>query len=129
MNSTRTQGRLPRSIAPHQPLVDLATLRLVTRDQNALDLAFQGDTFEMEDQRNWLDPSYKLYSRALSLPVPYRVADGERIEQCVRIVPALTADAAGEATSPASPGHRASTWHRDYSGSRSATAAGHSRGR
>ena len=31
----------------------------------------EGDTFEMEDQRNWSDASYKTYVRPLALPWPY----------------------------------------------------------
>ena len=31
-----------------------------------------GDVFEMEDQRNWSDASFKTYSRPLALPFPYR---------------------------------------------------------
>ena len=41
--------------------------------------------FEMEDQRNWSDASYKTYSRPLSLPFPYPIAAGERVRQSVWI--------------------------------------------
>ena len=37
----------------------------------------EGDTFEMEDQRNWTDASYKTYVRPLALPWPYTLANGE----------------------------------------------------
>ena len=36
----------------------------------------EGDTFEMEDQRNWTDASYKTYVRPLALPWPYTLAGG-----------------------------------------------------
>ena len=74
-------GQLARSIAPHQPLHDLGAVTFVTPSGLALRIATEGDEFEIEDQRNWLDPSYKLYSRTLSRPVPYRIADGEIVEQ------------------------------------------------
>src|SRR5690349_22238810 len=45
----------------------------------------EGDTFEMEDQRNWTDASYKTYVRPLGLPFPYRLSAGETIEQAVEI--------------------------------------------
>ena len=51
-------GLLPRDIAPHQPLRDAAALRLSVARGPALAFTFAGDTFEMEDQRNWLDPSF-----------------------------------------------------------------------
>jgi hypothetical protein len=39
--------------------------------------------FEMEDQRNWTDASFKTYSTPLELPFPVEVAAGERIFQRV----------------------------------------------
>ena len=41
----------------------------------------EGDTFEMEDQRNWSDASYKTYVRPLALPWPYRIPAGEPVRQ------------------------------------------------
>ena len=40
----------------------------------------EGDAFEMEDQRNWLDASYKTYVRPLALPWPYTIGKGEQLE-------------------------------------------------
>lgn len=31
---------------------------------------FSGETFEMEDQRNWTDASFKTYCRPLARPAP-----------------------------------------------------------
>ena len=45
----------------------------------------EGDTFEMEDQRNWGDASYKTYVRPLSLPWGYTLAKGSRLEQAVQL--------------------------------------------
>jgi D-apionolactonase len=56
----------------------------------------EGDTFEMEDQRNWTDASYKTYVRPLALPWPYTLAKGERISQRV----ALTVTASFNAALP-----------------------------
>ena len=44
-------------------------------------LQFSGDTFEMEDQRNWTDASYKTYCRPLDLPFPFEIKKGEKITQ------------------------------------------------
>jgi hypothetical protein len=52
----------------------------------------EGDVFEMEDQRNWSDASFKSYCRPLSLPFPYDVAAGETIRQ--RVVLTARADEA-----------------------------------
>jgi hypothetical protein len=45
----------------------------------------EGDTFEMEDQRNWTDASYKTYVRPLALPWPYTLAAGTELEQAVSL--------------------------------------------
>ena len=54
-------------------------------DGLAVCCAFEGDTFEMEDQRQWGDASYKTYVRPLALPWPYMLKDGERFSQAVSI--------------------------------------------
>ncbi len=74
----------PRALSPHQPVFDIAALswRLSGLD---VAVAFEGDVFEMEDQRNWSDASYKTYSRPLSLPFPYPIAADERVRQSVWI--------------------------------------------
>lgn len=48
-------------------------------------LAFEGDIFETEDQRNWTDASFKTYSRPLELPFPYLVKKGELINQKITL--------------------------------------------
>ncbi|WP_251452221.1 hypothetical protein [Microbacterium sp. Marseille-Q6648] len=78
------QTGFPEAISPHQPVVDIAALAW---EHAGLSVAmeFSGDVFEMEDQRNWTDASYKTYSRPLTLPFPYPVAAGERVQQSVMI--------------------------------------------
>ncbi len=44
-----------------------------------------GDVFEMEDQRNWSDASYKTYVRPLSLPWPYVMEQGVVNRQSVEL--------------------------------------------
>ena len=51
-------------------------------------IAMEGEVFEMEDQRNWTDASFKTYCRPLARPRPYRLAAGETVRQ--RIVVTLT---------------------------------------
>ena len=65
----------PVAISPHQPAMDIATLAW-THDGVATRVAFDGDVFEMEDQRNWTDASYKTYSTPLSRPFPVVVPEG-----------------------------------------------------
>ncbi len=91
----------PALIAPSQPVFDIA--RLVQRANGVTaEIAFSGDTFEMEDQRNWSDASYKTYCRPLSLPYPYTLSAGETVMQRIVVTlsgaPAPAAGAASTAT-------------------------------
>ncbi|MDX2140179.1 MAG: hypothetical protein SF123_18975 [Chloroflexota bacterium] len=49
------------------------------------ELRLEGDIFEMEDQRNWLDASYKTYCTPLRLPFPVEVPRGTVIEQSLTL--------------------------------------------
>lgn len=54
------------------------------------ELSMTGDLFELEDQRNWTDASYKIYSTPLELPRPRNLSDGETISQHVAITRSTT---------------------------------------
>lgn len=73
-------GRFPERISPAQPARDMAGLSYAMGGA-AVDLAFEGEVFEMEDQRNWADASFKTYCRPLALPYPYTIAAGMRVTQ------------------------------------------------
>jgi D-apionolactonase len=92
-DGTTEPTAFPERISAHQPVFDITSLAW-THDGAAIDLAFDGDVFEMEDQRNWTDASFKTYNRPLSLPFPYRVAAGEHVVQALRIRVQETTDAA-----------------------------------
>ncbi len=75
------RSAFPRSIRPHQPIMDIRALRV----DDLFEVEFAGDVFEMEDQRNWTDASFKTYSRPLGLPYPYLLDAGERVEQSLTL--------------------------------------------
>jgi D-apionolactonase len=52
----------------------------------------EGDTFEMEDQRNWTDASFKTYCTPLAEPFPVLVEPGDRVDQQVTVIVSQTAD-------------------------------------
>ena len=81
--TARFGARRSRSaISPHQPAMDIESLAW-THDGVATRVAFAGEVFEMEDQRNWTDASYKTYSTPLSRPFPVVIPEGGVIEQSI----------------------------------------------
>ncbi|MBO0903524.1 hypothetical protein [Jiella sonneratiae] len=78
------EGTFPETIAPWQPFKDIAA---ITHHVGVLSCTcrLEGDVFEMEDQRQWGDASFKTYNRPLALPWPYRIDDGATIRQAVRV--------------------------------------------
>lgn len=78
-------GRFPDTISPGQPFFDIRALRYQPAPGLWLDWSFSGDVFEMEDQRNWSDASFKTYNRPLAWPCPYRLEEGEEVLQSLRL--------------------------------------------
>ncbi|MEO8463249.1 MAG: hypothetical protein ABI555_08555 [Chloroflexota bacterium] len=76
-------GVLPEGISPHQPFPDIIELRWPVTDGIAAVTRFEGDVFEMEDQRNWTDASFKTFSTPLRLPYPVTVERNTPIRQSV----------------------------------------------
>lgn len=75
----------PEEINPDRWLTDLSGIRWRAAPGLDAHLALEGDLFEIEDQRNWTDASFKTFNRSLRLPWPYPLAAGERIRQVVRL--------------------------------------------
>ncbi|MGI8423489.1 MAG: hypothetical protein ACR2NO_05175 [Chloroflexota bacterium] len=84
-DGTREHGTFPVLISPHQPFVAIAALRQSLADGVDLEVQFEGEVFEMEDQRNWTDASYKTYCTPLALPFPVELAKGTKVSQRVTI--------------------------------------------
>ncbi len=78
-------GQFPDLISPHQPFFDMQSITHGTPSGGEVTISFTGDLFEMEDQRNWTDASYKTYSTPLRLPYPAPIANGARVRQSVTI--------------------------------------------
>jgi D-apionolactonase len=79
------ETRFPLLIDPVQPMRDLRAITHEFSPGLKVTCRMQGDTFEMEDQRNWTDASYKTYVRPLALPWPYTIAKGAAIDQRVTL--------------------------------------------
>jgi hypothetical protein len=68
-----TQGLFPASNDMH----------FVARDKRALKVVSTGKILEAEDQRNWTDNTYKIYSGSLAEPRPFVIENGITWEQRV----------------------------------------------
>jgi D-apionolactonase len=84
---------IPAQIAP-QPIVagipgaltePFSELKIERAGFGVLKLSFRGDMFELEDQRNWGDASFKSYCTPLRLGYPRAVAEGTRVAHRVDI--------------------------------------------
>jgi len=83
-DGTTEESNLPDRIEPWQPFKDIRSL---THVQSGIVTCctLNGDVFEMEDQRQWSDASFKTYNRPLARPWPYRLRDGEPLQQSVSL--------------------------------------------
>lgn len=85
-DGSSTKGLFPTYISPDTPFTNISAIRwVVRRGEYRVDLT--GDIFEMEDQRNWGDASYKTYCTPISQPFPVELRAGDTVEQSVAFYP------------------------------------------
>jgi hypothetical protein len=81
-------AEFPDWVAAEQPVTaihDLGSLAHEVVPGLWVEVSFSGDLFEMEDQRNWIDASYKTFCTPLRLPFPVEIAAGTRITQTIEL--------------------------------------------
>lgn len=93
---------LPALIDPAQPFMQMRAISHQVAPGVRATCRMEGDAFEMEDQRNWSDASYKTYVRPLALPWPYTLPAGTAQTQTVT----LAIDVASDAPAPVARGAR-----------------------
>lgn len=72
-------------VKPVQPFNEMKAMSYQVAPDLQAEIRFTGDIFEMEDQRNWTDASYKTYCTPLRLPFPVEVKEGTKVAQSVRV--------------------------------------------
>lgn len=80
-DGTRTKGTFPEYIEPHAPFVNIASLKWQLPSGIWATAVFKGEIFEMEDQRNWTDSSFKTFCTPLHLKRPVVIKVGTVINQ------------------------------------------------
>lgn len=76
MDDEAKEGRFPDLINPQQPFLGFKEIAHVVEKEWLGLVRFEGETFEMEDQRNWTDGSFKTYCPPQSDPKPRRLEAG-----------------------------------------------------
>ena len=87
-NGSEYATSFPDLVAAEQPVTAIHDLGSIAHEVAPglwAEGIFSGDSFEMEDQRNWIDASYKTFCTPLRLPFPLEVAAGTRITQSVEL--------------------------------------------
>ena len=97
----------PRPITREQPLPGTEAMSGLTYNVTPdlrLSIDLQGDVFQMEDQRNWTDASFKTFCTPLELPCPAEIRKGTSVVQQVAL--SLTALPCNGRAGDTAPGDR-----------------------
>ncbi|HZY43804.1 MAG TPA: hypothetical protein VFF70_03565 [Anaerolineae bacterium] len=88
VDGTIERSKLPVFLVPDQPVLPFAEMRAMTHEVLPgvwAEVRFSGDIFEMEDQRNWTDASYKTLCTPLRLPYPVEIKAGTKVTQSITL--------------------------------------------
>jgi hypothetical protein len=85
VDGKRVRDRFPEQVNPIQPVLNIRALTHEVLPGLKATVRMEGDTFEMEDHRNWTDASFKTYVRPLVRPWPYTLKAGERVRQSIKV--------------------------------------------
>lgn len=81
-------AEFPSLVAREQPVPGLQELSGMSYEISPgvhAEIRFEGDVFETEDQRNWIDASFKTYCTPQRLPFPVEIQAGTKIRQSVTL--------------------------------------------
>jgi hypothetical protein len=84
-DNTTYSSSFPEFVSPFQPFLQVQGMKWMTANNTFVEIGYEGDIFETEDQRNWSDNSYKTYSTPQSVPAPAMVNTGDTVEQKITI--------------------------------------------
>ncbi len=85
VNGTREKARFPKIISPGQPAFEIRSLKHEVMPGVKATVVLEGNKFEMEDHRNWMDASYKTYVCSLLDPWPYTLPKGQAVQQSITL--------------------------------------------
>ena len=79
------RGVFPYYTSPNQPFMDMRAISHEVVPELLAEVRFEGEVFEMEDQRNWTDASFKTYCTPLRIPFPVEIKKGTTVAQSVTV--------------------------------------------
>jgi len=79
------KSKFPKYISPGQPVFEIRALKHQVMPGVAATVLMEGNKYEMEDHRNWMDASYKTYVCSLLDPWPYTLKKGEAFDQSITV--------------------------------------------
>jgi len=85
VNGAVEKTMFPKRISPHQPFKDIRAVSHEVVPGLEAEVRFTGETFEIEDHRNWTDANYKIYGTPLALPFPVEIKQGTKVIQSVTV--------------------------------------------
>ncbi|MDB5102829.1 MAG: hypothetical protein JWP91_518 [Fibrobacteres bacterium] len=80
------EGKFPEAIEPQQPFLAFKEIAHVVEKEWLALVRLEGETFEMEDQRNWTDGSFKTYCPPQDQPKPRKMDSGWETMQRVTLL-------------------------------------------
>lgn len=101
-NGSSVEREFPLYISPHQPFTNIRAIKHEVVPGLDAVIRFQGGVFEIEDQRNWTDGSYKTYCPPLCVPHPTEIKTSTQISQNINIT--LSGTALLSSVQPSEPG-------------------------
>jgi len=99
-NGPWAQGEFPKEISANKVQSRIGGLTHEIAPGVPLEITFGGDLFEMEDQRNYSDDSFKTYTTAKGQAQPWQAAPGTKIQHSIQIKAPSGGASAGHVAQP-----------------------------
>ncbi len=84
-DKSENEGIFPVQAEPFQPFINIRAMHWEPMKGWDAEMKFDGDIFEMEDQRNWSDATYKTYCTPIAQPIPVEIKMGDTIKQKITL--------------------------------------------
>ncbi len=85
VDGKREKPTFPKLISPGQPIFEVRSLKHTVMQGVTATVIMEGNKFEIEDHRNWMDASYKTYVCSLLDPWPYTLPANRMFTQSIKL--------------------------------------------